>query len=132
MKTRLIIAGLLICSLLGAASAQRKPIRQIELQDDESGNHFVFDTSGNYVYTNCEAGIKIEGTANVKISGCMITLDGLTRLRLVQAEVDICKRTGKASVMDEGGACPSGATCEPQQWTVVDSNTANNAPDCSK
>lgn len=132
MKTRLIIAGLLICSLIGAASGQRRPIRLIELQDDESGNHFVFDTSGNYVFTNCEDGIKFEGTATVKISGCTITLDGLTKFRLVQAEVDICKRTGKASLMQEDGSCPSGGPCEPQQWTVVDSNTANNGAGCGK
>lgn len=130
MKTRFIIAGLLICSLMGAASGQRRPIRQIELQDDESGSHFVFDTSGNYVYTNCEDGTKLEGVANVKISGCAITLEGLTKFRLVQAEADVCKRVGKASVMQEGGACPSGTACDPQQWTVIDSNMANNTAGC--
>jgi hypothetical protein len=129
MRSLLIGTTLMMCSLFVATASGQRSIRQFTLQDDESGSHFVFDSSGNYSYIACGKGIRVDGVGNVKISGCSITLDAIGRFRLVQAEADLCKRTGKASVLLEV-PCRLGEECEPQHFTVTDSNTANNSPDC--
>jgi hypothetical protein len=128
MRSRLIGIALMMCSLLVAtASGQRT--RQFALQDDESGSHFTFDSQGNYAYAACGKGISIQGVGNVRISGCTVSLEAVGRLVLVQAEADLCKRTGKASILLEG-PCPVGRECADQHLTVTDSNMANNSPDC--
>lgn len=129
MKTRLTIIAFAICSLFAATASGQRATRIFQLQDDESGAHFTFDSSGNYSYWNCQDGTKLQGAGNLKISGCTVTLDALTRMRLVQAEVDLCKRVGKASVIVES-SCPNTEDCGAQQWTVADANTGNNTPDC--
>ncbi len=86
--------------LVMTASGQR-PIRQFTLQDDDSGSRFTFDTSGNYAYTQCGKEIKVEGVGNATISGCRVTFEAIGRFRLVQAEADMCKRSGRASVLLE-------------------------------
>ena len=129
MRSRLIGIALMMGSLLVATASGQRSTRQFALQDDESGSHFTFDTEGNYSYVACGKGIKIEGVGNVRISGCTVTLEALGRFRLVQGEADLCKRTGKASILLDG-PCPVGQECFTQHLTVTDSNTANNSPDC--
>ena len=122
MRSRLIGIALMMGSLLVATASGQRSTRQFALQDDESGSHFTFDTA-------CGKGIKIEGVGNVRISGCTVTLEALGRFRLVQAEADLCKRTGKASILLDS-PCLLGQECVTQHVTVTDSNTANNLPDC--
>ena len=130
MKTRLIVTAFLICSLLGAtAIGQKRSIRLFELQDDETGSHFTFDSTGNYLYVGCKEEIKLDGVGNVKITGCTVTLESLTRTSQVQAEVDLCKRSGGASILLDG-PCALGNDCEPKHFTVVDSNSSNNTAEC--
>lgn len=129
MRTRLVGIAFMMCSLLVATASGQRSIRQFVLQDDESGSHFTFDSSGNYVYSECGKGIKIEGVGNVTITGCTVKLEALGRFRLVQAEADLCKRTGKASILLEG-PCPIGRECLAEHLTITDSNMANSSPDC--
>ena len=129
MKFRLIGITLMMSSMLVATASGQRSTRQFALQDDESGSHFTFDSSGSYTYVACGDGIKIEGVGTVTISGCRVTLESVGRFRLVQAEADLCKRSGKASILIEG-PCPLGQVCE-QHMTVTDSNSANNSPDCT-
>jgi hypothetical protein len=129
MRSRLMGIALMMGSLLVATASGQRSTRQFALQDDQSGSHFTFDSSGNYVYAPCGNGIKIEGVGNVRISGCTVTLESVGRYRLVQAEADLCKSTGKASILLEG-PCLVGQECVAEHLTVTDSSTANNSPDC--
>lgn len=129
MRSRIISTGFLVCSLLAVTASGQRPIRQFTLQDDDSGSQFVFDSLGNYAYTNCGKEIKIDGVGTVKISGCTVTFEANARFSLVLAETDLCKRAGRASVLLEG-PCPRFGVCEPQHFTVIDSDTTNDTPDC--
>lgn len=112
-----------------AANGQKRLIRQFELQDDQSGSHFTFDDTGSYSYAGCEDGLKLEGTGEVTIKGCVVTLVAVTPTRLVQAELNPRTRSGNASILLET-ACPPIGECAPLQVTVNDSNTQNNTPEC--
>lgn len=125
----LALAVMLATPTLVQPTLAQRAIRQFQLQDDESGSQFTFDTTGNYVYAGCRDGLKLEGVGNLKISGCTITLEAVSRFSLVQAEVNLCKSAGQASILLEG-PCPVNQNCEPQHLTVVDSDTNNNTPDC--
>lgn len=126
MKTRLFVVVLICGSLLaGAANAQKVPIRRFLLQDDETGSHFTLYSDGSYAYAGCGNEIRLEGVGNIRISGCMVTFEAVQRLRLVQAEVDLCKRTGRASILLDGRL-----GSETIQVTVIDSDMSNNTTEC--
>jgi len=132
MRTRLL-AGFLICGafVAGAANAQRGPIRQFLLQDDETGSSFSLTLKGAYAYVGCDNNIKLEGDGNVKISGCIVTFDTVSRFPLVHAEIDLCKGSGSASIlMHELGT----ATHDVDAFllTVIDSDMSNNTSLCKQ
>jgi hypothetical protein len=130
MKTRLIAVTLITGWLLaGAASAQKASIRQFQLQDDETGSRFTFHSDGSYQYAGCGNNFELEGVGNVKISGCMVTFEAVNRFRLVQAEIDLCKRSGRASILLDDPT-PLGPGGEPVHLTVIDSNMSNNTAGC--
>ena len=122
MKTRLIAVALITGWLLaGAANGQKVSIREFQLQDDETGSRLILRSDGSYIYAGCGNDIKLEGVGNIKISGCMVLFEAVNRSRLVQAEIDLCKRTGRSSILLDG---PHGS--EPLQLTVIDSDMSNN------
>lgn len=131
MKTRLLTV-VLICGalLVGNAGAQKETIRQFLLQDDETGSHFTLYSDGSYVYAGCGDDIKLEGVGNLKFSGCLITFEAVNRFRLVQAEIDLCKRAGRASILLDGPG-PQGGEAAPLQLTVVDSDMSNSRTECN-
>jgi hypothetical protein len=130
MRIRLL-AVVLICGSLvaGAANAQRGPIRQLLLQDDETGSRFSLSLKGAYSYVGCDNNIKLEGEGNVKISGCMVTFESNSRSPVVQAEIDLCKGSGRASILMNvfGSAAED---IDAFLLTVIDSDMSNNSAQC--
>jgi hypothetical protein len=130
MRIRLL-AVVLICGsfVTGAANAQRGPIRQLLLQDDETGSLFSLSLKGAYAYVGCDNNIKLEGGGTVKLSGCMVTFETDARSPLVQAEIDLCKGSGRASIlMNERGSAAEDV--DAFLLTVIDSDMSNNTAQC--
>lgn len=130
MKT-MILAVMLICgsALAGAANARKDTIWQFRLQDDETGSHFTLDSGGTYEYVGCGNDIKLEGVGNVKFFGCIVTFEAINRSPLVQAEIDLCKRAGRASLLLDG-LSPTIEKSKPIQFIVIDSDMSNNTSEC--
>lgn len=129
MKSRTIAVALMVSSLLVvAASGQIKTFAEVILQDDASGNYLVINlTTGEYNFTVCQTGFVLGGKAKVSYSGCSITVKDVSETRLVLAEVDLCKKTGRASITLESPA-PGPPT---REWEITDSNTRNSVAECS-
>ena len=130
MKSRLFAAALLTGWFLTvAAIGQKVSIREFQLQDDESGSRLILRSDGSYIYAGCGNDIKLEGVGNIKIAGCLVTFEAVNRFRLVQAELDLCKRSGRASILLDGPS-PAGGGGEQLHLTVIDSDISNNTAEC--
>ena len=137
MKSRTIAVALMFSSLLVvAASAQVKnantfprPIGELVLQDDDSGDYLLIDlSSGGYKFKLCRSDFVLGGIAQVGFSGCSVSLKEVSESRLVLIEADLCSGQGRAYIeVLIGGPYSSSYT---RVFTVTDTNTKNSAPEC--
>lgn len=132
MKSKLVIIGLMISSLLGiAASGQTTTnIQQVVLQDDKSGDHLVFVIpTGEYKFQSCKGNFTTSGKGSVSVTGCSVVLKDVSDTRRVLAEVDLCAKSGKADIAFVSDSLPVDAPAV--DFVVSDSNTANSTFDCT-
>ena len=91
------------------------------LQDESNGNQLLLNlTTGDYLFANCN-GFAITGTGTLTVRGCAVTLDSERADGRVQAQLDTCMKTGKASIQ----ILSQGMTN-----TITDKNTANSVCAC--
>ena len=132
MKSRLVIIGLMICSVLAISVSAQKltTVQQIVLQDDKSGDHLIFVIpTGEYKFEACAEKLAISGIGSITISGCTVTLKDISDNRRVLAEVDLCQRVGKADIA-VGGPVLSNADAT-LDVVLSDSNTRDSSFDCA-
>ena len=135
MKSRTVVLALMFSSLLVvAASGQVKnanrfprPIGELVLQDDESGDYLLIDlSSGGYKFKSCRSDFVLGGIAQVGFSGCSVSLKEVSESRLVLIEADLCSGQGRAYIEVLIG----GPYSHTRVFTVTDTNTKNSAPEC--
>jgi hypothetical protein len=134
MKSRTIAVALMFSSLLVVAARQvnnantfPRPIGELVLQDDDSGDYLLIDLStGEYKFKSCRADFVLGGIAQVGFSGCNVSLKEVSESRLVLIEADLCSGQGRAYIEVLIGA-PYSYT---RVFTVTDTNTKNSAPEC--
>jgi len=135
MKSRTIAVALMFSSLLVvAASGQVKdantfprPIGELVLQDDDSGDYLLIDLSrGEYKFKSCRSDFVLGGIAEVGFSGCSVSLKEVSESRLVLIEADPCSGQGRAYIEVLIG----GPYSYTRVFTVTDTNTKNSAPEC--
>jgi len=137
MKSRTIAVALMFSSLLVVAASGQvnnantfpRPIGEIVLQDDDSGDYLLIDlSSGGYKFKSCRSDFVLGGIAEVGFSGCSVSLKEVSESRLVLSEADLCSGQGRAYIeVLIGGPYSSSYT---RVFTVTDTNTKNSAPEC--
>ena len=132
MKSRLVIIGLMICSVLAASvSAQIiTSVQLVVLQDDKSGDHLeIFIPTGEYKFESCTEKLAISGQGKLAVNGCKVELQDISDTRRVVAEVDLCAAQGKADIVfvNEFSTRPKD---QPVEFVLSDSNTRNSVFDC--
>lgn len=135
MKSRLVIIGLMICSVLAiSVSAQQLTNIQQILQDDKSGDHLIIAIpTGEYKFESCTQKLAISGVGSVSIDGCKLTFKDFSDTRRVVAEVDLCAGTGKADILVVNSSPTPTATNDVQATEAVlsDANTRDSTFDCT-
>ena len=134
MKSKLVIIGLMICSVLAVSVSAQKitpSVQQVVLQDDKSGDHLeIFIPTGEYKFESCNEKLAISGKGKLTVNGCKVELlDITTDTRRVVAEVDLCAAQGKADVVFVNELSTT-KTDEPVEFVVSDSNTRNSVFNC--
>lgn len=111
------------CYATGIAPPPPPPVTfNICLQDDANGNFLkVNSTTGEYLFTNCSTGLTVGGKGTIRVVGCKIFLDGVTRDRSISALINVCTHVGAASMKDASLSKP---------MTIADSNMTNNTCGC--
>jgi hypothetical protein len=106
-----------------------RPIGELVLQDDDSGDYLLIDlSSGGYKFKSCRSDFVLGGIAEVGFSGCSVSLKEVSESRLVLIEADLCSGEGRAYIeVSNGGPYSSSYT---RVFTVTDTNTKNSAPEC--
>jgi hypothetical protein len=137
MKSRTIAVALMFSSLLVVAASGQvnnantfpRPIGELVLQDDDSGDYLLIDlSSGGYKFKSCRSDFVLGGIAQVGFSGCSVSLKEVSESRLVLIEADLCSGQGRAYIeVLIGGPYSSSYT---RVLTVTDTNTKNSAPEC--
>lgn len=137
MKSRTIAVALMFSSLLVVAASGQvnnantfpRPIGELVLQDDDSGDYLLIDlSSGGYKFKSCRSDFVLGGVAQVGFSGCSVSLKEVSESRLVLIEADLCSGQGRAYIeVLIGGPYSSSYT---RVFTVTDTNTKNSAPEC--
>jgi len=137
MKSRTIAVALMFSSLLVVAASGQvnnantfpRPIGELVLQDDDSGDYLLIDlSSGGYKFKSCKSDFVLGGIAQVGFSGCSVSLKEVSESRLVLIEADLCSGEGRAYIeVLIGGPYSSSYT---RVFTVTDTNTKNSAPEC--
>jgi hypothetical protein len=137
MKSRTIAVALMFFSLLVVAASGQvnnantfpRPIGELVLQDDDSGDYLLIDlSSGGYKFKSCRSDFVLGGIAQVGFSGCSVSLKEVSESRLVLIEADLCSGEGRAYIeVLIGGPYSSSYT---RVFTVTDTNTKNSAPEC--
>jgi hypothetical protein len=132
MKSRLVIIGLMICSVLAiSVSAQRLTNIQQVVQDDRSGDHLIiFIQTGEYKFESCKGSLAISGVGKVSLNGCKLVLNDFSDNRRVVAEVDLCDKVGKADIVF-GDDTPKPSADSVLEVVLSDSNTLDSAFDCT-
>ena len=132
MKSRIVIIGLMICSVLAVSVSAQKitpSVQQVVLQDDKSGDHLeIFVPTGEYKFESCNEKLTISGKGTLTINGCKVELQDISDTRRVVAEVDLCAAAGKADIVFVNEF--SKTTDAPVEFVVSDSDTRNSAFDC--
>ena len=131
MKTKLLIIGLMISSVLTVSASGRiqSTVQKIILQDDKSGDHLIFVIpDGEYKFESCKENFAASGVGTVTIAGCKVVLSDVSPTRRVLVEVDLCNRTGKAAVAFQSDA--TGQDADSIEDIVSDSNTGDSAFGC--
>ena len=96
----------------------------IILQDDRVGNSLqINSTTGDYLFNNCDTGLRLEGRGTITVQDCVVTLRHRTPDRNLQASVNTCLQRGNAvlSTFSPGSFGFTG---------IDDSNTADNTCAC--
>jgi hypothetical protein len=137
MKSRTIAVALMFSSLLVVAASGQvnnantfpRPIGELVLQDDDSGDYLLIDlSSGGYKFKSCGSDFVLGGIAQVGFSGCSVSLKEVSESRLVLIEADLCSGEGRAYIeVLIGGPYSRSYT---RVFTVTDTNTKNSAPEC--
>ena len=130
MKSRLVIIGLMICSVLAVSVSAQKSVQEVVLQDDKSGDHLeIFIPTGEYKFESCNEKLAISGQGKLAVNGCKVELQDISDTRRVVAEVDLCAAQGKADVVfvNEFSTRPKDL---PIEFVLSDSNTLNSVFDC--
>ncbi len=133
MKSKLVIIGLIISSLLAiSASGQKvKTIQQLILQDDKSADHLIIIiATGEYKFESCKGNISTGGIGSVNVTGCKVLLQDMSETRRVLAEIDLCNRVGKAEVAFEGDSFGDRIDPPTFDFVISDSNTRDSTFDC--
>ena len=136
MKSRLVIIGLMICSVLAISvgAQQLTNIQQI-VQDDKSGDHLVIAIpTGEYKFESCTSKLAISGVGSVSIDGCKLTFKDFSDTRRIVAEVDLCAGAGKADVLVVNNTTDFPTTNNDVQATeavLSDANTRDSTFDCT-
>jgi len=137
MKSRLVIIGLMICSVLAISvgAQQLTNIQQI-LQDDKTGDHLIIAIpTGEYKFEGCAEKLSISGVGSVSIDGCKLTFKDVSETRRVLAEVDLCAGAGKADIVVVNNAPTSFPTSNNNEQitesVLSDANTRDSTFDCT-
>ena len=133
MKSRLVIIGLMICSVLAiSVSAQRLTNIQQVLQDDKTGDHLIiFVQTGEYKFESCKGNFAISGVGSVSLSGCKLSLTDISDTRRVLAEIDLCEKVGKADLVFGDNIPKPSSDAEALEVLLSDSNTQDSVFNCS-
>lgn len=134
MKSKLVIIGLMICSVLAVSVSAQKitpAVQQVVLQDDKSGDHLEFSIpTGEYKFESCNEKLAISGQGKVSVNGCKVDLQDFSDTRRVVAEVDLCSAVGKADIVFVNEFSTIGQKDAPAEFIVSDLNTRDSAFDC--
>ena len=132
MKARLVIIGLMICSVLAiSVSAQRLLNIQQIVQDDRTGDHLIiFIQTGEYKFESCAGKFAISGVGSASLSGCKLTLKDFSDHGRVLAEVDLCEKIGKADIVI-GDDIPKTSNADILEVLLSDRNTLDSVFDCT-
>jgi hypothetical protein len=102
---KIFLSLFITVSLLTLSAHGQRPVRRFCLQDDRTGAQLAFSADGAYQFTTCRSEIPVQGVGKVKIKGCLVTLTDVTNHQLIQAELNTCDSSGKASIRVD--SCPS-------------------------
>ncbi len=92
------------------------------LEDANKNSLTINTTTGDYIFSRCNAGITLTGRGTVRAIGCTITLQHSVPDRRVTATIDTCQKKGTATVQ----------TFSPSSFfSLTDKNTANNTCLCN-
>ena len=139
MKSRTIAVALMISSLLVvAASGQVKnasrfprPIGELVLQDDDSGDYLLIDLStGGYKFKSCWSDFALGGIAEVGFSGCSVSLKEVSESRLVLIEADPCSGQGRAYIAVADGDPYHTDKSLTREFIITDTNIKDSSPEC--
>jgi hypothetical protein len=139
MKSRTIAVALMFSSLLVVAASGQvnnantfpRPIGELVLQDDDSGDYLLIDlSSGGYKFKSCTSDFVLGGIAQVGFSGCSVSLKEVSESRLVLIEADLCSGQGRAYIEVAIGGLYSTDRSYTRVFTVTDTNTKTSAPEC--
>jgi hypothetical protein len=132
MISKLIIIVLMLSSLFAiSASGRQKTFQLVNLQDDKSGDHLIFDiAAGEYKFESCRENFSTSGVGKISIVGCKVTLMDISDTRRVLAEVDLCERVGKADITFESDSSTSQTDLSAVELILSDSNIADSTFDC--
>ena len=101
------------------------PAFNLCLQDETTGDVLKLNSqTGNYQFTKCGAqGITLTGKAKLKLkkSGCLIKLSNVLNDREVTASINVCRKSGSASVRIPATG---------QTFTITDNDMNDNRCDC--
>jgi hypothetical protein len=134
MKSKLLIIGLMISSILAISAHGQTIVQQLILQDDGSADHLLIDIStGKYKFASCNETFSAGGVGTVTITGCTVSLQDITDTRRVVAEIDLCAGTGKADLAFQNNPIISPNDQPPLlEFVISDSNTKDSAFACEK
>lgn len=92
------------------------------LEDANKNSLAINTTTGDYIFSRCNAGITLTGRGTVRVIGCTITLQHNATGYRVTATIDTCQKKGTATVQIFS---PSSV------FSLIDKNTANNICVCN-
>jgi hypothetical protein len=104
-----------------ALARYESPGFDICLQDDNSANSLLIDsTTGDYQFSRCGS-LTLSGTGVLTFRGCTLTLQNSSFDRRILATINICSNVGTASIQ----SLSQGA-----RFNITDRNTTNNNCAC--
>ena len=139
MKSRTIAVALMFSSLLVVAASGQvnnantfpRPIGELVLQDDDSGDYLLIDlSSGGYKFKSCRSDFVLGGIAQVGFSGCSVSLKEVSESRVVLIEADPCSGQGRAYIAVTDGGPYNTDKSSTREFIITDTNFKDSAPEC--